>query len=67
MRSVITGFENEAAEFGLARMRETHPEANVVCKKKFTSLDKNIKVNCFSHFYPNHLYSTYYSTCSLLS
>lgn len=50
MRSLITGFENEAAEFGLERMRQTHSEATVVCKKKFASLDESIKVSFMSPF-----------------
>lgn len=43
-RSLITGFENEAAEFGLLRMKDSHPDAVRVCRKKFTSPDKKIKV-----------------------
>jgi hypothetical protein len=44
-RSLITGFENEAAEFGLLRMKDCHPDAVRVCRKKFMSSDKKIKVN----------------------
>jgi hypothetical protein len=48
MRSWITGSENQAAEFGLEKMRQTHPEATLFCKKKrFASADKSIRVSNF--------------------